>query len=89
MSSILRKIKIINPNNIKENFYCSLCNYPLITIQDFDSNSDYKTCEDCYLQFIESRKEEWKNGWRPEKTILSDYLLLKNTYNKPKRRKNI
>jgi hypothetical protein len=33
------------------------------------------------MEFIEGRREEWKNGWRPEKTIIKDYILLRNKLN--------
>jgi len=79
--SIVRKIKVITKDYKKENFYCKICKYPLLTNQDFDHDDEYQCCYDCFTQFAESRKEEWKNGWRPSKTVLRDYILLKNKLN--------
>lgn len=78
--SIIHKIKVIG-GNLKEDFYCNLCNYPLLSQEDFEKNKDYKCCYECYLEFAESRREKWKNGWRPEKTKLRDYILLKQKLN--------
>jgi hypothetical protein len=79
--STVRKIKLITKDYKKENFYCNLCKYPLVTNKDFDSDLEFGCCDDCFTQFAESRKEEWKNGWRPSKTVLRDYILLKNKLN--------
>jgi hypothetical protein len=79
--SIVRKIKIINKQFERKNFYCSTCNYPLISGEDFETGSGYDCCYDCYLQFIEGNKEERKRGQRPSKTVLRDYISLKNKLN--------
>ena len=79
--SITHRLKVITPNFKKEKFYCDLCNYPLLTNEDFDHENDWGCCHDCFVKFAESRKEEWKKGWRPEKTVLRDYILIKNKLN--------
>jgi hypothetical protein len=79
--SIIRDIKVINKNFKSQNFYCQLCTYPLLTNKDFESNKTHECCNNCYMEFIEGRREEWKNGWRPEKTIIKDYILLRNKLN--------
>ena len=80
--SIIRKIKVLNFPEGKESFYCNLCNYPLVSKEDFDKNDNYDCCQECYLSFAEARKEEWKNGWRPEKSSLDSYILLRKNINK-------
>jgi len=76
------KIKIIG-KHIKENFYCNLCNYPLLTLEDFNKEKLYQCCHECYLSFIESRKNEWKNGWRTNKKEIDSYISIRNKlYNK-------
>ena len=79
--SIIRKIKVLNFPKTKELFYCNLCSYPLLSKEDFE-HKDYEVCNECYLTFIEARKEEWKNGWRPEKSSLDSYILLRKNTNK-------
>jgi len=79
--SIVRKIKLLNKDFKKRNFYCSLCNYPLITGEDFESGNNYKSCHNCYLHFIEGNKQDWEKGLRPSKSVLKDYILLKNKLN--------
>jgi len=78
--SIIREIKIVN-GSLNEKFYCDLCSYPLLSQKDFEKSKEYDCCYDCYLTFAESRRVDWKNGWRPEKTKLRDYILLKQKLN--------
>jgi len=61
----------------KERFYCKVCQYPLLTAEDFEKDSEYECCHECYLQFAESRREEWKNGWRPKKSVVNSYISIR------------
>ena len=70
------KIRVIG-NFKKENFYCLLCHFPLMSCQDFEKDTDYDCCSTCYLQFVESRKEAWKNGWRPKKADVNSYISIR------------
>jgi hypothetical protein len=80
MSTVL-KIKVLNSPE-KENFYCQLCNYPLVRREDFQCNKEHECCHECFLTFAEPRKKEWQNGWRPEKSELDSYILLRNKNNR-------
>ena len=83
--SINHKIVFIDKTeNANETFFCKLCSYVLIKKEDFSSNKEYGCCHECYLNFCESRKKEWKNGWRPDKTKLKEYIynrknIIKNS----------
>ena len=82
---INHKIKIIDDISKDENinFFCSLCTYPVVTLVDFNRNKDYKCCNECYLTFIESRKEDWTSGWRPTKRKIEEHIKLrKQLFNK-------
>jgi len=79
--SIALKIKVLNEPE-KESFYCQLCSYPLLRREDFQYNKEYECCCECFLTFAESRKKEWQNGWRPEKSELDSYILLRNKNNR-------
>ena len=70
------KIKVIGSFK-RERFYCQVCQYPLLTDEDFEKDSEYECCHKCYLQFAESRREEWKNGWRPKKSIVNSYISIR------------
>ena len=61
----------------KERFYCEICQYPLLSSEDFEKDSKYDCCHECYLQFAESRREEWKNGWRPKKAVVNSYISIR------------
>ena len=71
-----RNIKVIGEFK-KERFYCEVCQYPLLSAQDFEKDSEYECCHECYLQFAESRRDEWKNGWRPKKSVVNSYISIK------------
>ena len=80
MESILMstnlKIKVIG-NFKKENFYCTVCNFPLCSAEDFEKSKEYDCCNNCYLQFAEARRKDWKNGWRPNKTDVRSYISIR------------
>jgi len=75
------KIKVIGDCK-KESFYCGICQFPLLTFQDFDKNDNYNCCQECYLSFAEARKEEWKNGWRPKKAVVNSYISMRRKIRK-------
>jgi hypothetical protein len=57
----------INKKILKNNFdkSCSVCKS-----YSFDKKDDlfllkYKTCNSCYIQYIEDREDRWLSGWRP------------------------
>jgi ubiquitin C-terminal hydrolase len=58
-------------------FYCKTCNYALTSFQDFNLHKEYNACHECFMTFVESRKLDWKNGWRPDKTKLKQYIYLR------------
>ena len=71
--STTTKDDIVFVETRKENFYCSICNYPFLSNKDFSASDQYCTCHDCFLTFIENRKEEWKKGWRPKQNVIDTY----------------
>ncbi len=70
------KIKVIGDIK-KERFYCEICKYPLLRLEDFEKDDEYQCCYECYLQFAEARREEWKNGWRPKKADVNSYISIR------------
>jgi hypothetical protein len=80
---INRKVLFINENKDNhDQFYCNLCSYPLITMLDFEKSKEYCVCNNCYLEFVESRQEDWKEGWRPEPLKLKEYIKLRKQLDK-------
>jgi hypothetical protein len=75
------KIKVIGEVK-KEDFYCGLCKYPLIISNDFETSDEYQCCFNCYLEFVESRKNMWKQGWRPDKKELDSYISIRHKIHK-------
>jgi len=70
------KIKVIGDFK-EERFYCEVCNFPLISREDFEKDNEYDCCQECFLTFAESRKAEWKNGWRPKKEVVNSYISIR------------
>lgn len=68
----------------EEHFFCDLCGFILKTESDIQSHSDHLCCNECFLTFAESRRDAWKDGWRPKKSDVRKYIntrkrLLINT----------
>ncbi len=84
--SLIRNLKVIGEDK-KESFYCDLCNYPLVEKKDFEMSNSFNCCNRCYLEFVESRKEAWKNGWRPKKAVLNSYISIRRKLYKQKTNK--
>ncbi len=56
-------------------FFCKMCEFPLVSYDDFRISSEWNgCCQECYLTFIEARKVSWKEGWRPDKETLEEYI---------------
>jgi len=75
------EIKFIDESKEKQSFFCETCEFPLLTISDFSSNKEYNCCNECYLTFVEARKQEWKKGWRPEESAVEEYIYLRKKAN--------
>lgn len=76
--SIKYKINFINKSNQVEDMFCSICTYPFLTKEDFETQENYSVCHDCFLKFAEARKQEWKKGWRPSKSQIKDHIYQKD-----------
>ena len=74
-------LKVVDKSRDNEYFYCSFCDYPNIKYDDFISSEKYECCHDCYLAFIEARKDKWKKGQRPNHDMLDSYITLKKKIN--------
>lgn len=77
----------INPNVVFKNkecsadeaFFCKLCEFPLVSHQDFVIAKEWNgSCHECYLNFIEARRNLWKEGWRPDKETLDEYIYKRH-----------
>ena len=79
--SINHKVIFVNKTEqiTKDTFFCELCTCILNSKDDFDISKKYQCCHDCYLTFIEARKKEWENGWRPDKTMLKEHIYNKSS----------
>ena len=75
------KVNLVKSDDTTSNFFCKICNYVLITQKDFLCDKEYNCCSECYLQFVESRKEEWKKGYKIDKIELSKYLNIRKQLN--------
>ena len=74
---INNKIKFIDNTTENDEFYCNICNFPFLSLSDFEKKKDYGCCFECYLQFVEARREEWSKGWRPNKNVIKEYVNLR------------
>ena len=68
------EVILIGEDEEKDEFFCPVCTFPLATVLDFRHYRSYHCCHECYLTFCESRRKEWKEGWRPDKTVIEEYI---------------
>ena len=65
-------------NDNHDCFFCKLCKFPLSSFLDFKYSKEYDgACNECYLTFIEARRKEWKEGWRPDKETLETHIYTR------------
>ena len=69
----------LDDSNENDTFFCDICKFPLKTIDDFIKNKEYACCDECFMKFAEARKEDWKDGWRPNKTTIEEYIYLRRS----------
>lgn len=66
-------------NDCKENFFCTLCNLPNSSFEDLETARNWSgVCHECYMTFVEARRKEWKEGWRPDKETLEEYIYKRH-----------
>ena len=70
---ITPKVELIGEDT-EDVFFCPLCRFPLVTVLDFKVHREYQCCNECFMTFCESRRKEWKDGWRPDKTTVEEYI---------------
>ena len=72
---------VIFKGNNKNKIWCQVCNYVLNGSEDIQSNKENKCCSMCWVTFGESRRKDWKNGWRPDKETLKRYKSKRSILN--------
>ena len=65
----------------KTKLWCNICSFVLITGEDIISAKENGCCEECWMKFGQSRKKEWKLGWRPDKETIKRYKLERSILN--------
>jgi len=75
----MRNIRIIdNRTDKNERIYCDICSYPILSSSDFIASGKYDCCHDCFLTFIESRRNEWKKGTQLKQNLVDSYIETKD-----------
>tara|TARA_Y100000310_G_C20231047_1_gene600253 strand:+ start:67 stop:381 length:315 start_codon:yes stop_codon:yes gene_type:complete len=54
---------------------CPICTFMMCGAYDTETFIRYDCCERCYIQFAESKTEQWKAGWRPDNDIVHQYIM--------------
>jgi hypothetical protein len=76
-------ILVFLPNNyeVKNDFFCNLCAYPMKDYQDDKSFEEYGCCEFCDTNIVRPNMKKWKEGWRPSNEEIEE-LVKSKFYNK-------
>ena len=69
-----RNVEFVDNSGEEDSFFCGLCKFPLITGDDFSYNREFSCCHECYVRFAESVRDKWKDGYRPDKTDVEEYI---------------
>ena len=69
---ISKKFKSINSERS-----CPVCNTYSFSSKDDVYMTKFDCCFSCYVQYVEDREDRWKQGWRPNNTV----ILTKQTTN--------
>lgn len=56
---------------------CPVCDYLFRTLEDDRSYKKYGCCETCDTFWARPNLEKWKEGWRPDKSIVQEKLKEK------------
>lgn len=72
------KIVFIDKSNEGSTFFCNICDIVLNNKMDFYYSEKYMCCNECYLKFIECQKEQWHADWKPDKTIVKEYINIRD-----------
>jgi len=63
---MIEKVTIVKPKNFnKGRVSCGICDFILVNSLDIISSDEYGCCEKCRIRWVESRRDEYKMGWRP------------------------
>lgn len=71
------KVDFIDMSGQKDTFFCPICTFPLVSAYDFKYNKEFSCCHECFLTFAESVQDSWKEGYRPDKTTIEEYIYLR------------
>ncbi len=52
--------------------FCPICS-GLMKGKSTNTWYDWGTCMNCFIEFIETREERWKSGWRPSEQEVTNY----------------
>lgn len=75
------KIVVVKPKDYSPTpLFCSECLFPIKTLEDVLALQEFSCCSQCRLYFASTKAEEWKAGWRMDKTSeqWKEYIELRN-----------
>jgi len=68
--------KVIRPKESPDPvpLLCPVCSCPMLTADDSHMFVKYQCCASCSLRWVDIRRDEWLDGWRPSDDELSAEL---------------
>jgi len=71
-----RYFLIIDDDFIRGEFFCPICEFIMNQMSDPDFYQEFGCCSSCGMKFAQSRRDEWKNGWRPSKKQIDEHKMF-------------
>ncbi len=66
------------PQKNKHDRTCPVCKTYSFSGRDDLYMNRFETCRLCYYEFVEHNEENWKQGWRPNREQLRQYIRRRN-----------
>lgn len=76
---------IIKPENEGDvvPLMCPVCSMPLLTADDAAAYRRHATCSLCELVWVDTHRERWQQGWRPDQSDVEEELKRRRLRAKP------
>lgn len=70
-------VVVDDPDHVPVPLCCDICDLPMAAPEDQRSYLSFGCCDSCYLRWVQSRTQAWRDGWRPSPEELAEYVRIR------------